>query len=138
MVVTTDIGNVQDIHPKNKQEVGRRLGLAARAIAHGEELVHSGPLFKSVAFKDGKAIVSFDHVGGGLMAKGDALTHFQVAGADGKFVDAEASIEGDRIVVHSDMVPKPQAVRFGFSDVAEPNLFNKEGLPASPFRTDGE
>ncbi|WP_339908516.1 sialate O-acetylesterase [Symmachiella dynata] len=136
MVVTTDIGNVEDIHPTNKQEVGRRLGLAARAIEYGEKIVYSGPMFKSVKFDGNKAILSFDHLGGGLMAKGDKLTHFQIAGEDGKFVDAEAVIEGETVVVKSTEVPTPQAVRFGFSDVAEPNLFNKDGLPASPFRTD--
>ncbi len=104
MVVTTDIGNVQDIHPKNKQEVGRRLGLAARAIAHGEDIVFSGPIFRSLKIDGDRAILSFDHVGGGLMAKGDELKHFQIAGADKKFVNAQAVVQGDTIVVHSDAV----------------------------------
>lgn len=136
MVVTTDIGNLKDIHPKNKQEVGRRLGLSARAIAYGEKLEHSGPLFKSVRFEGDRAIVSFTHVGGGLRVKGQELTEFQIAGEDKNFVPATAEIDGRTVVVHSDEVANPTAVRFGFSDVALPNLFNESGLPASPFRTD--
>ncbi len=136
MVVTTDIGNVKDIHPKNKQEVGRRLGLAARAVAFGENIVASGPIFREMKIDGDRAILSFDHVGGGLLARGETLSHFQVAGKDKKFVDAQAKIQGDKVIVWSDAVSEPVAVRFGFSDIAEPNLFNKEGLPASPFRTD--
>lgn len=136
MVVTTDIGNVKNIHPINKQEVGRRLGLAARAIAHGEKIIYSGPLYKSIRIDGGKAVISFTHFGGGLRVKGRELTHFQIAGEDKQFVDATAKIEGNTVIVHSDKVSNPTAVRFGFSDIAEPNLFNEEGLPASPFRTD--
>ena len=134
MVVTTDIGDVNDIHPRNKQEVGRRLGLAARAIAYGEQVVYSGPLPRSLEVRDGRAIVHFDHVDGGLVAKGGALREFEIAGPDGKFVPAEAEIVGDTVVVHADGVSQPVAVRMGWRDVAEPNLFNAEGLPASPFR----
>lgn len=136
MAVTTDIGNVADIHPKNKQDVGRRLALWALAKTHGKDLVYSGPLYKSMATEAGKIRVKFECVGGGLVAKGGELTHFTIAAADGNFVPATAKIDGDSIVVHSDDVAKPVAVRFGWLDDAEPNLFNAEGLPASPFRTD--
>lgn len=136
MAVTTDIGNVKDIHPKNKQEVGRRLALWALAKTYGQELVYSGPLYRSMAVEDGKIRIFFDYVNGGLVARGGALTHFTVAGKDGKFVPATAQIDGPTVVVSSPQVPEPVAVRFGWRDDAEPNLFNAAGLPASPFRTD--
>jgi sialate O-acetylesterase len=136
MAVTTDIGNVQDIHPKNKQDVGRRLALWALAKTYGEDVVHSGPLYKSMKLEDGKIRISFEHTGGGLVAKGGDLTHFTIAGEDGNFVPAKAVIDGRTVVVQSDQVAAPVAVRFGWQNGAEPNLFNAEGLPASPFRTD--
>jgi len=136
MAVTTDIGNVKDIHPKNKQEVGRRLALWARAAVYGQDVVYSGPLYKSMQVEDNKVRLSFKHAEGGLVAKDGELTHFQIAGDDGEFVPAKATIEGETIVVSSDQVEKPAAVRFAWDDVAEPNLFNAAGLPASPFRTD--
>ncbi len=136
MAVTTDIGNVKDIHPKNKQDVGRRLALWALAKTYGKDLVFSGPLYKSMRVEGDKIHVMFDHVGGGLVAKGGELTHFTIAGQDGQFVPAKAEIDGDTVVVSSQEVSQPVAVRFGWRDDAEPNLFNKEGLPASPFRTD--
>ncbi len=138
MAVTTDIGNVRDIHPTNKQEVGRRLALWALARTYGQkDLVISGPLYKSMAV-EGKAIrVRFDHADGGLASRdGKPLTWFQVAGEDRKFVDAKAEIDGDSLLVSSDTVARPVAVRFGWHEEAEPNLINKAGLPASPFRTD--
>ncbi|MFH1920027.1 MAG: 9-O-acetylesterase, partial [Planctomycetota bacterium] len=136
MAVTTDVANVKDIHPKNKQDVGRRLALWALANTHGKDLVYSGPLYESMSVEAGKIRVRFKHVGGGLVAKGGDLTHFTIAGADGQFVPATATIDGDSIVVHAEQVAEPAAVRFGWRDDAEPNLFNAEGLPASPFRTD--
>lgn len=138
MAVITDIGNTKDIHPKNKQEVGRRLSLWALAHTYGQkELVFSGPLYKSMAVGGGKIRLTFDHVGGGLASRdGKPLTCFQIAGADKKFVEAEAAIDGDGILVSSSAVAEPVAVRFGWDELAEPNLMNKEGLPASPFRTD--
>ncbi len=136
MAVTTDISNIKDIHPKNKQDVGKRLAIWALANTYGEKIVYSGPLYKSMSVDSKKVCLKFDHVGGGLVAKGGPLTHFTVAGADRKFVPATASIEGDTIVVFSDQVAKPVAVRFAWRDDAEPNFFNAEGLPASPFRTD--
>jgi sialate O-acetylesterase len=136
MAVITDVGDKDDIHPTKKAPVGARLALLARRIAYGEELVASGPEFDGVKFKEGKAILSFDDVGSGLEARGGALTGFAIAGADKKFVWADAKIEGDKVVVSSPKVPKPIAVRYGWSDFPVVNLFNKEGLPASPFRTD--
>ena len=137
MAVTTDIGNIRDIHPKNKQDVGKRLALWALANTYGKkDLVYSGPLYDSAKVEGDKIRVKLNHTGGGLVAKGGDLTHFTIAGEDEKFVDAKAVIDGNTVVVSSDQVKKPVAVRFGWTDTAEPNLFNKEGLPASPFRTD--
>jgi sialate O-acetylesterase len=136
MAVTTDIGNVKDIHPKNKQDVGKRLALWALAKTYGKDMVYSGPLYQSMAVEGDKIRVRFEHVGGGLVANGGPLTDFTIAGKDGEFVPAEATIDGQTVVVHSDQVSAPVAVRFGWRDDAEPNLFNREGLPASPFRTD--
>jgi sialate O-acetylesterase len=135
---TTDIGNINDIHPKNKQDVGKRLALWALAKTYGKaDLVYSGPLYDSMSVDGNKVKIKFQHVGGGLVARdGKPLTHFTVAGEDQQFVDATATIEGDTVVVTSDKVAKPVAVRFGWNQLAEPNLANKEGLPASPFRTD--
>ena len=137
MAVTTDIGDLNDIHPKNKQEVGRRLALWALAKVYGRKLVYSGPIYKSMAVEGDKIRLQFDHRGGGLEARdGKPLSDFTIAGADQKFVPAVATTDGDTIVVHSDKVAKPVAVRFAWRDDATPNLCNKEGLPASPFRTD--
>ena len=138
MAVTVDIGNIKDIHPTNKQDVGKRLALWALAKTYGKsDLVYSGPLFKSVKFEGSKARVQFDHVGGGLVARdGQPLTWFQIAGQDGKFVDATATIDGDTVVVSSPEVKEPAAVRYAWHQTAEPNLSNRQGLPASPFRTD--
>lgn len=136
MAVITDVGEEEDIHPKQKEPVGQRLALAARALAYNENLEHSGPVYRDVTFEDGKAVLSFDHIGGGLVARGGPLQGFSVAGADGKFVNAEAEIVGDTIVVHSPQVPEPAAVRFGWANYPVVNLWNKAGLPATPFRTD--
>lgn len=138
MAVTTDIGNVADIHPANKQDVGKRLALWALAKSYGKNgLAYSGPLYESMSI-DGKRIrLKFKHTNGGLVAGGNKpLTHFTIAGEDQKFVEAKASIDGETVVVESDQVAKPVAVRFGWDQHAEPNLFNKDQLPASPFRTD--
>lgn len=137
MAVTTDIGNLRDIHPRNKQEVGRRLALWALAKTYNrEDVTYSGPLYKSREIEGNAIRLSFGFVGGGLMARDEQpLTWFEIAGEDKQFVEAEAIIDGDTIVVSSDAVAKPVAVRFGWHQSAEPNLVNKEGLPASPFRT---
>lgn len=138
MAVITDVGNIRDIHPANKQEVGRRLSLWALARTYGKsDLVYSGPLYKDMKVEGSAIRLSFDHTAGGLTSRdGKDLSHFQIAGEDKKFVDAGAKIDGETIVVSSDQVTKPAAVRFGWNELAEPNLMNKAGLPASPFRTD--
>jgi len=138
MAVTTDIGNLKNIHPTNKQDVGKRLALWALAKNYGkEDLVYSGPLYKSMKVEGNTVRLSFDHIGGGLAARGKAaLTEFMVAGEDKKFVAAKAAIDGETIVVSAAGVQKPVAVRYAFSQTSQPKLINKEGLPASPFRTD--
>lgn len=135
MAVITDVGEENDIHPKRKEPVGARLALAARAIAYGEKIEYSGPIYKSLKTKGDKIILSFTHVGKGLEARGGQLTGFEVAGSDGVFVPAVASIEGKTVIVSSPRVAKPTAVRYGCTNCPVVNLFNKNGLPASPFRT---
>jgi sialate O-acetylesterase len=134
MAVAIDIGDRKDIHPRNKQEVGKRLALAARKVAHGEDVVYSGPMYKEMKVADGKARVTFDHVGGGLKAEGE-IRGFEVAGADGKFVPAKAVIEGTEVVVSADGVAEPTVVRYNWAAFPDGNLYNAEGLPAVPFRT---
>jgi len=137
MIVTTDITNLDNIHPENKQDVGKRLALWALAKTYNkEEIVCSGPLYKSMKIQDDKIRLFFDYLGGGLIAKDGDLTHFTIAGEDKKFHPAKAVIDGDTVVVSSDDVKKPVAVRFGFDNTATPNFFNKAQLPASTFRTD--
>lgn len=138
MAVTTDISNLTDIHPTNKQDVGKRLSLWALAKTYGQQnLVYSGPLYREMQVDGNRIILHFDHVGGGLKSRdGQPLNWFTIAGADGNFVDATATIEGNTVVVSADSVAEPKAVRFGWNEAAEPNLGNAEGLPASPFRTD--
>jgi len=138
MAVAIDIGEANDVHPKNKQEVGRRLALAARAKAYGEKgLVYSGPMYERMAIEGGSIRIYFTHVGSGLKVRGEKLRHWAIAGEDQKFVWAEAVIDGDTVVVRSDAVPKPVAVRYAWSNNAEGcNLYNREDLPAVPFRTD--
>jgi len=137
MAVTIDIGDPRDIHPGNKAPIGDRLARAAEAVAYGKKVEYSGPVFKGIVVTGGKAILSFKHVGGGLAAKGETLKGFTVAGADGKFVNANAEIKGDTVVVSSPEVPQPAAGRYGWAHYPDANLFNRAGLPASPFRTDG-
>ena len=135
--VIIDIGDARNIHPKNKQDVGKRLALAARAIAYGEGIVYSGPIYDSMKVEGDKIRLSFKHVGGGLVAEGGGkLTGFAIAGADKKFVWADAQIDGGSVVVAGNDVAKPVAVRYAWADNPQCNLYNKEGLPASPFRTD--
>ena len=135
MVVTTDHGAANDIHPTEKEPVGQRLALAARALAYGDRIEYSGPLFSEARFRGTNAIVSFTHVGTGLVAKDGDLKGFEVAGSDGKFVPATAVIDGLTVVASSPEVPVPSAVRYGWTNVPEVNLFNAAGLPASPFRS---
>lgn len=136
MAVITDYGDKDDIHPAKKEPVGARLALLARCMAYQQKVPCSGPLYRSLAIEGNKAILSFDHVEKGLVAKDGALKGFSIAGPDRKFVWAEAEIQGDKVVVSSPEVPNPVAVRYGWSDFPVVNLFNKAGLPASPFRTD--
>jgi sialate O-acetylesterase len=137
MVVTMDIGNLADIHPKNKQEVGRRLALWALAQDYGRDVVYSGPVFAESTFSDGVARLKFDHTGSGLATRdGRPPSHFEIAGADRVFHPAVSVIDGDELVVSSNKVAEPKAVRYAFASRAIPNLINKEGLPASSFRTD--
>ena len=137
LVVTTDVGAPDDVTPPNKAPVGARLALAARAVAYGEKLAFSGPVFREMTVEGAKVRLQFDHVGAGLEARGGKLTGFAVCGEDKKFVWADAQIQPDNsIVVSAATVPKPVAVRYGWADFPVVNLFNKDGLPASPFRTD--
>ncbi len=137
MAVTNDIGNLENIHPINKQEVGRRLALWALAKDYGvQELEHSGPVYKSMEIRKNKIVLSFDHADNGLIKKGKHLTNFTVAGADKVFWKAKAKIVANTIVVSAKNVKDPVAVRLAFTDTAEPNLYNAEDLPASAFRTD--
>jgi sialate O-acetylesterase len=136
MVVTIDIGDAKDIHPARKQPVGARLSLAARALAYGEKLEFSGPVFETMSVAGGHATLHFTHLGRGLVAKDGPLAGFTVAGADGVFRTAQAAIAGDTVVVSAPEVTQPAAVRYGWANVASGNLFNAAGLPASPFRTD--
>ena len=139
MAVSIDIGDASNIHPLNKQDVGKRLMLSALKVAYGKDIVYSGPMYKSMQIEGNKAIISFDHVGSGLMIKNKHgyINEFEIAGEDKKFCWAKAEPDGDKIIVWSDQVKKPLAVRFGWScNPDEFNLYNKEGLPASPFRTD--
>jgi len=137
MVVTMDIGNFTDIHPKNKKDVGLRLARWALAKDYGQkDVVYSGPIYKNMNIEADKIRLSFDHAGSGMVAKDGNLANFTIAGADKKFVPANAVIKNNTIVVSSDKVTKPVAVRYAFDNAGVPSLFNKEGLPASSFRTD--
>jgi sialate O-acetylesterase len=138
MAVAIDLGEWNDIHPDNKKDVGIRLALAARKLAYNENIVYSGPLFQSAQIDGSKIIVSFQHTGSGLITNdGEELSEFAIAGADKKFVWAKAKIEGDKIVVWSDEVKEPMYVRYAWADnPVNPNLYNKEQLPASPFTTE--
>lgn len=135
MVVTIDCGDAEDIHPPNKEPVGARLALMARGMVYGEKIEYSGPVYDSVKFEGANAIISFTHVGGGLQAKDGELKGFAIAGKDRKFVPEKAEIQGDKIVISSPEVPEPMAVRYGWENVPAASLYNRAGLPASPFRS---
>jgi len=138
--VTIDIGEANDIHPRNKQDVGLRLALAALKVTYSKDLVSSGPEYRSMTNEGNSIKLSFNNIGHGLQAKGDRygyLKGFAIAGTDKKFFWAKARIEGDNVVVESDKVNDPVAVRYGWANNPDDaNLFNDDGLPASPFRTD--
>ena len=134
-----DIGEADDIHPRNKQDVGKRLALWALAKSYGKDIVYSGPLYKSMRTDGNKVILNFDHVGGGLKIKGsDELKGFAIAGDDYQFVWAKAEIKDDKVIVWADGISTPVAVRYGWANNPVCNLFNSEGLPAVPFRTDNQ
>jgi len=138
MAVITDITEINDIHPRNKKDVGYRLALWARAQTYGEkDLVPSGPLYKSISVEGDKARIRFDFAGGGLIANdGLPVRWFEIAGDDRVFYRAAAEIAGETVIVRSPSVAAPKAVRFGWNQFAVPNLANRQGLPAAPFRTD--
>jgi sialate O-acetylesterase len=137
MAVTIDIGDPKDVHPKNKKDVGHRLALAARSVAYGEDLVFSGPIYESMKVEGSTIRVSFKHAEGGLEVKpGEKLDCFSIAGADRRFRWADAAIDGATVLVSRKGLKKPSAVRFAWAESPTCTLFNKLGLPASPFRTD--
>jgi sialate O-acetylesterase len=137
LVVTTDVGNPKDIHPTRKKPVGERLATAARALSYGEKIEASGPLFQNMKIEGDRAILSFQHIGSGLMPTDQPLTEFTIAGKNGKYFPATASIQGDQIAVHSPQVSEPENVRYAWTFAPQTNFTNREGLPAVPFRTDG-
>ena len=138
MAVAIDLGEWNDIHPDNKKDVGERLALSAMKLAYKEEIIYSGPLYNSYTIKGNTITIQFKHTGGGLITNdNEPPSDFAIAGADKKFVLARTRIEGNTIIVWSDEITAPKYVRYAWSDnPVNPNLFNKEGLPASPFRTD--
>ena len=135
MVVITDHGAANDIHPTAKEPVGKRLALAARAIAYKEKIVYSGPLVQRATFAQGRVSLAFKFSENGLISQPNeaSLRGFSLAGADGKFVEATARIVGNGVEVQAEAVPQPQRVRFGWSNVPNVNLFNRKLLPAVPF-----
>jgi len=136
MVVTTDVGDPDNVHPADKQTVGARLALAARALAYGENVEYSGPLFRQAVVLSEGIRVWFDHAGGGLVAKGDTLQGFEIAASDGRFVPATARIDGNTVLVTCAQVADPKYVRYGWANAPTINLFNADGLPASPFTSE--
>jgi len=156
MAVAIDIGDPNDVHPKNKQEVGRRLALNALAKTYGRKLEYSGPLYRSMKLEGNKARITFDYVGGGLLTKNGEITGFTIAGENPemveivvnkenmgggtkkirKFYPAKAEIDGNTVLVWNKEIASPAAVRYGWANAPECNLYNKAGLPAAPFRTD--
>jgi sialate O-acetylesterase len=139
LAVAIDKGDAADIHPKDKREIGERLALRALAEHYGKKVVASGPVFRAVEpVSEGAARrLRVDHTDGGLVVKGDKLGEFSLAGEDGKWVWADARLDGDTIVVSSPSVPRPKAVRYAWQGNPAATLFNGAGLPAVPFRTDG-
>ncbi len=135
MVVTIDIGNPTDVHPTDKLDVGLRLARAARALTYGEAVEYSGPMFRQAAPEGGSIRAYFDHAQG-LIAKGGAVTGFEIAGRDGRYLPAAATVDGNTVIASSPDVPEPVRVRYGWANSPECNLFNGEGLPASPFTSE--
>ncbi len=136
MAITIDLGEADNIHPKNKRDVGYRLSLIALAKIYGEKIEYSGPIYKKMKIEGNKIRIYFDHADGGLFAKGEKVEGFAIAGKDKNFKWAEAKVEGSTVIVWNDEIEKPVAVRYGWANNPVLNLYNKAGLPASPFRTD--
>jgi sialate O-acetylesterase len=137
MAVAIDIGDALDIHPGNKQEVGKRLAINALALVYDRDISYSGPIFQSYEVKGSTIELSFDHVLDGLKTSdGGTVKGFAMAGPDRKFVWASARIIGEKVIVNSPLIKEPVAVRYGWASNPECNLINSAGLPASPFRTD--
>jgi sialate O-acetylesterase len=137
MVCTIDIGEAGNIHPANKQEVGRRLALVANKMVYQQDGVASGPMYKSFKTEENRIRISFTHTASGLsISEGKEVRGFAIAGNDRQFHWAKAIIEDNEVVVYSDEVAEPVAVRYAWADNPECNLINSEGLPAVPFRTD--
>jgi len=136
MTVNIDLGEWNDIHPDNKKDVGERMALAGMKLAYNENIVFSGPLYKEHKIIDDKISISFSNIGSGLVSiDGEALSEFAIAGEDKNFVWAQAKIEGNKVIVWNDEIKKPKYVRYAWADNPDnPNLFNAEGLPASPFQ----
>jgi sialate O-acetylesterase len=137
MAVTLDIGNPQNIHPSDKKDVGDRLALWALAKTYNKKLVYSGPLYKAMQIKNGKISITFDYAKSGLVIRElNGENNFLIAGKDKIFKKAEVRVVKDKLIVFSEEVKNPVAVRYAFTNTSEATLFNKEGLPASSFRTD--
>jgi sialate O-acetylesterase len=139
MAVTLDIGETKDIHPANKKDVGERLAAIALAKDYGKKGEYSGPVYESMNVDGNKVVLSFKHAGSGLYVKDNYgyLKGFEIAGADQKFYYAKADVKDGKVIVYSDSVSTPVAVRYGWADdMPEANLYNKDGFPAVPFRTD--
>lgn len=136
MVVTADLGEADNLHPRRKEPIAERLALAARALVHGEEIESSGPVYQTMSSDGRRLRIKFDHVTGGLQAAGGTVQGFTIAGADGQFLPALATIEGDGVWLWNLKIEHPVAARYGWGNVPNGNLYNGAGLPASPFRTD--
>lgn len=137
MAVIDDIGESKNIHPQDKQDVGKRLAIAAQAIAYGENVEYSGPMFRQLTRESNALRIYFDHIGTGLDSRGgDKLLGFEIAGKSGDYVPAEARVEGSTVVVSCDQVSDPSRVRYAWADDPKATLENREGLQASPFRAD--
>lgn len=136
MAVITDCGEKNDIHPRNKIPVAERLALAARGLVYGEKIEYSGPVFSEARILKHEILVSFDHADSGLSSKDEPLRGFEIAGADGKYVSAKALIKGNQVSVSAETISSPLKVRYGWKNFPEVNLFNQEGLPASPFSSE--
>jgi sialate O-acetylesterase len=137
MAVTIDIGDKSNVHPKNKQDLGDRLARIARAQVYGEKIEYSGPVYDSMEIKGQTIIIKFTHASSGLVTRDGPIQTLQIAGADGKFVPAMAVIDGQTLIVSAPEVSEPKAVRYAWNRwPAGCNLYNGDGLPAAPFRTD--